>query len=63
MLDTETLKIIVTIILLWSGLTMAFPFFAPAHVQSAKTDRLAGIAEKVFVAGIFALLALFKGTV
>ncbi|MER9291280.1 hypothetical protein NKI71_13625 [Mesorhizobium sp. M0510] len=58
MITTETLLSILTMLLLWSGLTMAFHMFAPEHVQPAKMDRLARLAENVFVGAVFTLLAM-----
>ncbi|MES0162707.1 MULTISPECIES: hypothetical protein [unclassified Mesorhizobium] len=55
---TDTLLSILTILMLWSGLTMAFDMIAPEHLQPAKMDRIASLAENVFVGAVFALLAL-----
>ncbi|TPM98601.1 hypothetical protein [Mesorhizobium sp. B2-1-5] len=58
MITTETLLSILTMLMLWSGLTMAFHMFAPERIQPTKMDRIASLAENVFVGSVFTLLAL-----
>ncbi|MER9022514.1 hypothetical protein NKI01_08080 [Mesorhizobium sp. M0815] len=57
-MTADTLLSVLTMLLLWSGLTMAFHKFAPKNVQPPKIDRIASLAENIFVGSVFALLAL-----
>lgn len=57
-MTADTLLSVLTMLLLWSGLTMAFHMFAPQNVQPPKIDHIASLAENIFVGSVFALLAL-----
>lgn len=59
-MTAEYLFSILTVLVSLSTLTMGFALLAPKQKQPRQMERLASLAENVFVASLFALLALLN---